>query len=109
MVWISPQKIGKFPKILKKSIETIKIETLKMKNKKNPEVLLWGTFVPNLGLIGRYLDIDIMTHTQHSHRITHSHNNGIAKSQTYKLLVIPLFMICEKPREKVSAQSEKIT
>ena len=59
--------------------------------------------VPILVQIGRYLDIEIMT------PVKWSQNHRKTESQTYKLLVISLLVRSEKPRKKVSAQSEKIT
>ena len=64
-------------------------------------------------LNGRYLDIEMMTQlalqTQIGHTMTETQNDKITDSLTYKLWVISLFKRSEKPRKKVSVQSEKIT
>ena len=68
--------------------------------KKTSRCIASRMVVPNLVLIGRYLDVEMMTQlalqTQNIHRMT--------ESQTYKLLVSSLFRRSEKPRKKVSPQ-----
>ena len=67
--------------------------------------------VPNLVQIGRYLDIEMKTQLERSQDdiISESQNDRMTVSQTYNLLVISLLGRSEKPRNTVSAQSEKIT